>query len=199
MKRFELIIGLIAIVAIFLKIIHIPGNNILTVLSFGTLSIFYYLSFAFFNNIRLRDILKSSSYKGTNTKRIIGAVGLGFSLSAVIMGSLFKIQMWPGGSAQLITGLIVTGIILIIALIFYLRNKIEYYRRIFKRIAIIGGFGLLLYFTPTNTLVDIYYGDNPEYAELYKKVLANPENQRLREQLRQKRQVIYQQGLHKEQ
>jgi hypothetical protein len=59
--------------------------------------------------------------------------------------------------------------------------------RVFKRIAIYGGLGLILYLTPTATIVDIYYGDNPDYAELYKKVLADPENIELREQLDQMR------------
>ena len=193
MKKFELSVGLIAIIAIILKVLQIPGSGVLTVLTFSTLSIFYYLSFALFNSIRLRDIFKSAAYKDTNAKRIIGAVGLGFSLSAILMGALFKLQFWPGGTAQLKIGLVTTGIILIIAAIFYFRNKIEYYRRVFKRIAVIGGLGLLLYMTPTDTLVDIYYSNNPDYAELYKQVLADPDNQELRQELEKKQQEMYEQ------
>jgi hypothetical protein len=193
MKKFELIVGLLAVLAIILKLIHVSGSGILTVLTFSTLSIFYYLSFALFNDIRLRDIFKSSAYKDTNAKRIIGAVGLGFALSAIIMGALFKLQFWPGGTAQLRIGLIITGIILIIAIIFFFRNKTEYYRRIFKRIAVIGGLGFVLYLTPTASLVDIYYSNNPDYAELYKQVLADPDNQELRKKLEEKQQEMYDQ------
>ncbi len=190
MKKFELMLGLFAIFAVILKFLQIPGNGILTVLTFLTLSIFYYLSFALFNGVRLRDIFKSSAYKDTNAKRIIGAVGLGFAFSAIITGALFKLQFWPGGTVQLRIGLIITGIILIVATFFYFRNKIEYYNRIFKRIAVIGGLGLLVYLTPTNLLVDIYYSDNPDYAELYKQVLADPDNQELRDKLEKKDQEI---------
>ncbi len=193
MKKFELIVGLFAILAIFLKILHISGNGILTFIAFSTLSIFYYLSFALLNGIRLREIFKNGAYKNTNAKRIIGAVGVGFALSATLMGALFKLQFWAGGDLQLLTGLVVTGIILVFATIFYYRNKIEYYRRIFRRIAIIGGFGFMLFLTPNSTLVDIYYRNNPDYADLFKRVLADPENDVLREQLDKKRQEINEQ------
>jgi len=152
MRKFELIVGIIAIVSFLFKLLHLPGSSILLVLSFSTLSIFYYLSFALFNGIRLKDIFKSTSYKNTNAKRIIGAVGLGFALSALIMGALFKIQLWSGGVMQLTIGLILTGLIFIIAAVFYLRNKIVFYTRVFKRIVIIGGLGLILLLTPTSTL-----------------------------------------------
>ena len=185
MKRFELIVGIIAIFGIALKFLHIPGSGILTVLTLLILSIFYYVfSFAFFNNIRLRDIFKKVSYKGTNTKRIIGAIGLGFALSTIIIGGLFKLQFWPGAPIVLMTGLVTTAIVLLIALIFYFRNKADtdfFYTGIFKKIAIYGGIGLILYLTPTETLVNIIHGDNPNHAVLFKQTLAEPENLELSE------------------
>ena len=81
--------------------------------------------------------------------------------------------------------------------IFYFRSKADYYKRVFKRIAIYGGLGLVLYLTPTATIVDIYYGDNPDYAELYKKVLTDPENIELQEQLDQMREEILEKELEK--
>jgi hypothetical protein len=191
MKKFELIVGFIAILGIFLKILHIPGGSILTVLAFSTLSMFYYVfSFALFNGISLRNIFKKVSYKDTNAKRIIGAIGLGWALSAILTGVLFKLLFWSGANIQLRGGLYAIGLILPIATIFYFRNKTDYYKRIFKRIAIYGGLGLILYLMPSSTLVDIYYRNNPEYAELYKKVLTDPYNLELREQLNQMKQEM---------
>lgn len=184
MKKFELIVGLIAILGIVLKLLHIPGSGLLTVLTLLTLSMFYYaFSFALFNGIRLRDIFKKASYKDTSVKRIIGAVGLGFALSTIIIGVLFKLQFWPGAMVQLMTGLVMTGLILLIATIFYFRSKADFYKRVFRRIAIYGIPGLMLLLTSTATLVDIYYRDKPEYAALYKEVLADPDNMELRGQL----------------
>ena len=170
MRKFEIIVGLTAIFGIILKILHLPGSSMLIVLAFSTLSMFYYLfSFALFNGIRLRDIFKKESYKGTNAKRIVGAIGLGWAISVIIMGSLFKLQFWAGASMQLMTGLVTLGVILLIATIFYFRNKAEYYKRVFKRISIYGAFALVLYLTPTTVLIDIYHRNNPDYAEIFKK------------------------------
>ena len=188
MKNFERIVATIALLGIILKLCMVSSGSILIVISLSTLYIFYFLSFIFLNGIRFRDIFKRESYKHTNAKRIIGAIGIGFALSTIIMGILFKLLFWTGADQQLIVGLPLAAFISIIAFIFYLRNKIEYYRRIFRRVAIIGGFGLLLYLTPTNTLVDLYYRNDPEYAELYKKVLSDPYNQELRKQFEIKRQ-----------
>ena len=184
MKKFELIVGFLAILGICLKFVHLPGSSYLTVFSFMTLSMFYSaFSFALFNSIKLRNIFVKSSYKDTNAKRIIGAVGLGLALSTTITGGLFKLQFWPGANMQLLAGLVVMGIILLIATFFYFRNKADYYKRIFKRIAIYGGLGLVLYLTPSSTLADIYYRNNPEYAEIFKKVLDDPYNMELQKQL----------------
>jgi hypothetical protein len=186
MKKFELIVGIITIPGIVLKLLNVPGSGILIALTLTLLSMFYYVfSFAFFNNIKVRDLFKKVSYQGTNAKRIIGAIGLGCTLSIITLGGLFKLQLWSGSAYLLIVGLNWTGIILIIASFFYLRAKADYYTRIFKRIAIYGGLGVLLYLTPINTLIDMYYGDYPEYADLYKQVLAEPENIELQNQLEQ--------------
>mgnify|MGYP006193907931 CR=1 FL=1 len=199
MKKFELIIGLIAILGIVLKLFHIPGSGVLTVLTLSTLSMFYYVfSFALFNDIRLRDIFKKASYKDTNAKRIIGAIGLGFALSTITIGGLFKLQFWPGATVQLMAGLVMTGLILLIAAIYYFRSKADYYTRVLKRIAIYSGLGLILYLTPTATIVDIYYVGNTDYAELYKKVLADPENIQLREQLEKMREEMLEKELQDE-
>jgi len=199
MKKFELIIGLVAIFGIFLKILLIPGGGILAGLACTILSVFYYVfSFALFNDIKLRNIFKKVSYKDTNAKRIVGAIGLGWGISAIILGGLFKLQLWAGADINLLTGLVTTGLILLIATIFYFRNKADYYKRIFKKIVIYGGLGLILYLTPTTTFLNIYYGNNPDYTEHpdfekhYKKVLAEPYNLELREQLEQMRKELEQ-------
>jgi len=147
---------------------------------------FYFaFSFALLNDIKLRNIFNAESYKNTNPKRIVGAVGLGLSISALISGGLFKLQFWPGANLNLITGLIAMGSILMVAAFFYFRTKADFYKGVFKRIAIYGVFGLALLLTSSSTLVDIYHRDNPKYAELYKKVIANPDDMELRKQLEQ--------------
>lgn len=192
MKRLERIVGLIAVIGIVFKLLHFPGGSLLTVLSFAVLSLFYFLlGFLLFNGVRLRDVDRTDALKNIGTQQIILTVVLSIALSMVLIGVLFKIQLWPGGTLQLSLGLFVTAVTLAVALFFYLRTKRAYYRRMFTRIAIIGGFGLLLFLTPRGTLIDIYFRDSPEYADLLKQVLADPENEELEEQLQELEQELY--------
>ena len=189
MKKFEIIVGIIAICGIIIKFIFMRSE--LMTLAFLMLAILYfYFSFAFFNGIRLRDIFKKASYKDTNAKRIIGAIGLGFFISLLIMGILFKLQFWPFAITKLFTGLVGTGIIFSIALIFYSRNNSKYYKRVFTRIFIYGSLGLVFYLIPTATIFDIYYRNVPEHA---KKLLADPYNIELQKEFEETERKIRQQ------
>ncbi len=180
MKKTEIIIATLSIIALVLNLLLIPGSSVLTVLTLSILSVFYmYLSFALFNDIRFRNILKKGSYKGKSTKRIVGAVGTGLALSLTTTGLLFKFQSWPGASFNLGTGLVGLLTVAIISTIKYFKNKSEFYTRIFKRIAIFGGLGLILMIIPKTTWIEIKYRNHTEYIDAVKKAMADPDNKEL--------------------
>lgn len=188
MRKLEKIIGIVVLIALILKLALIPGSGILTVLSLSILTMIYNpFGFAFFNGIRLRDIFKKNSYKGISGLRIIGAIGLGMGLAAICSGVLFKIQHWPGGENNLIVGLVTTLIILVIAFIKYLESKSDYYKFMFKRIAIIGGLGLILAFLPDLSITKIQFRNHPDYIKAYEDYLENPQN----EELRKRKEIEY--------
>ena len=183
MNKLEKIFGIVGIVAIILKFINIPGSGLILTLALLFFAIYYYFGFAIFNNIRFRRIFKVSAYKYTNAKRIFGAIALGIAFSAIIVGILFKLQLWMGGTIQLVAGLILLALIFIIAFVSFTRSRDEFYIPLFKRMAVIGGLGLFLLLFPTNALIDIYYRDNPEYTEVMKEYMADPGNEELAKQL----------------
>jgi len=61
----------------------------------------------------------------------------------------------------------------------------------FRGLPFSGGFVVLFYLTPSPTLVGIYNGDHPEYAELYKPSLSDRDNQELTERLEESRREIH--------
>ena len=145
MKIFEKIVGLLGLLALILKFNHLPGGSVLLVLSLGTLATFYiYLSFALFNNLKLKDLFKKETYLGISKYRIIGSVITGFSLSILLVGILFSIQHWPGAIFNLTSGLVVAFIIFLVALLKYLKNNTYFYKHILLRLSIFGGIGLTL-------------------------------------------------------
>jgi hypothetical protein len=73
-------------------------------------------------------------------------------------------------------GLISTSIVLVIALIKFLKSKSNYYTRIFKRIAIIGGFGLILFVVPELSIIKLQYKNHPLYIKAYEEYLKSPQS-----------------------
>jgi len=194
MRKIEFILGTFSLIAITLKLLQVSGGDVLSMWVLSALSLFYYLiSFAYFNDIKLRNIFKKESYKVTNAKKIIGAIGLGFALSATVIGCLYKLQFYFGADTNLLIGLVTLLIILIIAIIFYFRNKTNFYVKIFKRIFIIGGLGLILYLTPHTTLVNIYYRNYPDYANALNKAMSNPDDNELWKKVDEEKQKMYDQ------
>jgi len=184
MKTLEKVIGLVIIISLIMKLTLIPGGSILAVISLTTLACIYYpLGFAFFNKIRLRKIFKRDSYKGLTKFRIIGAIGIGMGLAAICIGILFKFQHWPGADTYLSSGLVTTLIILIVAMIRFIKSKDNFYKRIFKRIAIIGGFGLILTIVSDSTITKIQFRNHPDYIKVYEEYIDNPQDEELRKKM----------------
>lgn len=154
--------GLTTIVGTAFRLLDISGGLVIITVSLSTLACFYYMfSFALFNDIRLRDIFKKTSYSNTSPKRIIVAIGLGSVISNVIIGSLFKTQVWPGSDPILKVGLPILGLILIVLLSRYYINKTDlnlkaFHVRAIKRILIYGGLGLILYLIPSSTFINAF-------------------------------------------
>jgi len=192
MKKTELILLGIAILALILKMLHISGSGVLTVLSVSSISVFYmYIGFALFNNVSFRNIFKKDSYKGISSKRIIGGIGTGLALGYTIIGILFKFQSWPNASNQLGMGLLGLGIVMLISLIKIKKSTDNYYSNILKRVVIIGALGVFLFAIPTKTLLNWKYPNNPEYVNAILEAQENPGNQDLRKKVKEEREKMY--------
>jgi uncharacterized membrane protein len=184
MKKAEIILGILALLAIALNLLLVPGSGIITVLSLMALSIFYaYFSVAFFNDLLLKVAFKKESYKEISTLRVVGAILTGFALAITIVGLLFKFQSWPGASINLLLGFSGLAIALIVGLPKYLKTKSKYYSKIFKRIGVYGGFALMFILLPSTLWLELKYRNHPYYVEAVKKVLADPGNESLQNEL----------------
>jgi len=135
MKKAEIILVGLAIISIILRLMHLVGANIVTVLSFTFLAcLYFYFGFAIFNDIRLRDIFKKASYQDISALRIIGAIVTGIAISMAIVGMEFRIMRWPGASIMLMVGGLVLCLLTVMALIRYFSAKAPFYLNILKRL-----------------------------------------------------------------
>ena len=183
MRKAEIILAILCLTGFILNLTGIPGGNILTILSFTFLSMFYfYLGYVVLNNIPLRAMFKKQSYAGISGLRIAGSVVAGFILSLALIGIEFKLMMWPGGSVMLfscITGFVLLGLI---SLIKYLKDYNVFYRNLLIRVVVIGAFILLFVVNP-KVVMDIKYRNNPELLEAIKASDADPDNEKLQQKV----------------
>ena len=118
MKQLEKILIVIAVLGIILKLLDIQYSSLVLFISIVILSnIYFFLGFALFNNIRLRNILKPDSFNSIKPIRVVLTVGIGWGFSILSMGILFGILYYPMKVVFLVTGLILTTIFLLIFLI----------------------------------------------------------------------------------
>jgi hypothetical protein len=152
-----------------------------------------YFSFAFFNGIQLRNIFKKVAYTDVSALRIVGAIGTGIALSQTIIGLIFKFNEWPGAFVMMSVGLSGFLVVAIVGLIQFTKNKIDYYRNIFKRIALFGGLTLILVVLPSNLMFEFKYRNYPTYIEAYKKFIENPTNKELSDKVAAERRKVFDQ------
>lgn len=185
MRKAELIAAGLIIVGFLLRLLHVDFGGAIMFIGLVVLAFVYFpMGFAFFNLVRLKDSHKKESYNEVNTKRFYGAIVVGLALALVIVGSMFQLLLWPGGTLILEFGLAFTALAFIDAVFYYFRSKVPYYIRTMTRIAIIGFMGLVVYAVPQSQFVDMYHGNNPEYAELKKQYLDNPDDENIKERLK---------------
>jgi len=134
MKKLELILIIGSVVGLLMSFLDVPQNSLIVALFFLPLSLLYfYLGFALFNGIRLRNIFKADSYKDLGVWRIAIAIGTGIALSNLTIGFMFSILSYPLAKTMLIFGIALAVIMTILALIKNAREKNPFYRNIILR------------------------------------------------------------------
>lgn len=184
MRKTENILGLTLLAGLIMKFTFMPGVGLIITISVLSIAIMYYfLGFALFNQIQLSKIFNRDSYKGISKLRILGAVGAGIGLSMICNGVLFKVQNWPSGLSSLDLGLGLTSIVFLISVYKFIKTRSRFYILIFKRTAVIGILGLILFFTPDLSIIKLQFRNYPDYINAYEQFANNPKDVTLKQKL----------------
>jgi hypothetical protein len=164
-----------------MKFALVAGGDSILLLAMMTLaSIYFPLGFLFFNQIRLRDVFKnSSSLKDVTASRAIFAIAAGIGLSTIVIGALFKLLNFTGANPMLFAGLSVTGVVLIFAVVLFVRNNDVNSKFILWRAGVIGAIGVVLLLTSGLAIVKFQYRNHPAYIEAYINYSNDPRNEEL--------------------
>ena len=189
MKQTEIIIGIAILLLMLLKLLFVfPYSALLITLLILILSIIYLaLSFGLLNQIRFRNLFKKESYKGISTLRILGTIVIGFVLSLISIGVLFKFQLWPYGSFNLLVGIASLIPIFAVVIFKFAQHKNSLYKTLFIRLSIFLFIGILFLLTKPETLLEIHYKGYPEYIEAEKNAMNDPENKELQQKADEER------------
>ena len=143
--------------------------------SFLALStIYFYLSFLLLNDIGFRKVFNKESYKNLSTYKIISSIILGLGYSTIIIGILFKLQLWPGSTTILLIGIIISISIFITNII---KSNSKLSKKTIIRFSTLLIFGILFLFISDLSVMEFKLNQSkikyPKYAEAYFKFLEN--------------------------
>lgn len=152
------------------------------------LSVVYFgLSFALLNNIRLRKIFKKESYNGISVLRVIGAIGTGIVLSMICIYCLFKFMRWPMANQGLIISLIILFFPILIVIIKLIITKNKFYLNFLIRLIIFALLAGILYLIPSEKILEWKNKGFPEYIQAEKQLMKDPTNKVLQQKVTKER------------
>lgn len=182
MRKIELTLCALSLVAITLNLLNSNGSGILTVLSLSSLACFYlYAGIPLFNSVTFKQIIKKEAK--IPSKRIIGSMGAGLSICVILIGILFKIQLWPGAMINLYVGTFVAIAVGLIAFYKNTKKPQEFYSNLIKRLRVFVVIGVLFALIPSYSWLEIKYRNHPGYLIALKKVMNDQGNEQLQNEL----------------
>lgn len=168
MKLTERILIALFVLACVLRIFHLPGGGLLTVLSLFVLSVFYIVGGYW---LLAYGTKKESTYENNTALSILAGIALCFA----IIGVLFRLMIWPGDFVELIAGCVFTGAVLIAGAILF-KGKPNYYRQLFIRVGAVFFISLILLFVSGMDVYRFVHRDDPALIEKFGKVKENPDD-----------------------
>ncbi len=138
MKIAEKILAALSILGMLLRMAHISGGAMLSILALGIFSMFYFAAGFFLFNPTQTNEVNGLQYKTTNVKRVVIAVFTGMTLSVALIGFLFKLMRWPGALAMILIAIISLIPIVIVAAIRLQKTNADFYKQVLIRSVIFG-------------------------------------------------------------
>ncbi len=127
-----------ALIGVLIKLAGLTGGLPLIALSLICLSVHYLLcGFFLFNDIRLRDCFKRSSYKEITALKIIGSLVSAVVLSVLIAGILYRL-LYTDGNMMILIFTLSLNVVFTLSLAFTVSIRhIAFYKNILIRSAIL--------------------------------------------------------------
>jgi len=146
LDKYEIILALVFLVSLFLRISGFLFSGTLMTLVLSTLAVFY-----FYNSFAPLKDEKAGGLEVFINKLVYFALNIG------VIGVLFRLENWSGYDVMLKLGCVSLAICL--AFVLFINSKEAELKifsfRVILRIVVILAFGVLIYFTPKESLIKV--------------------------------------------
>lgn len=146
MKKAEIILWALILMGVALKAAHIPGGNILTILSLSAALFFYFIGSYFLFDPKVPIVVNDMTFYKPKAVRVAMALLTGYLMACAIIGLLFRIMHWPGAAAMLLIGLLGLVPMLVIAAVMYSKSRDDFFRKLLFRVGGLTVLSVALFF-----------------------------------------------------
>ncbi|MGB6034811.1 MAG: hypothetical protein WBG42_00990 [Cryomorphaceae bacterium] len=184
MKKPEIILTVLVAVALTMNYLKLPFGGVLSVLSITGLAVYYYPIFP----LMLTGNSLNKIFSGAKSKSLLLFAFLtGIGLSILLVGILFKVQLWPMANTLLTLGLFSAVVLMAVNAIRFKKTAKDIFKALLIRCSVGFFLGSLAFMIPNDTLLEHHFGENPSYIDAYKNWKANPNDPSAIEKLEEER------------
>jgi len=188
MKKTEIILTALVVVALTMNYLKLPFGGVLSVLSICGMAVYYYPIFP----LTVTGNSLNQLFSGAKSKEtLLYAFLTGIGLAILLTGLLFKIQLWPMANTLLTVGLFSTVLLMAVNAVRFKKSGKEIFKALLIRCCIGFLVGSLAYLISNDALLEHHFGDHPAYIEAYKNWEANPNDPDAMEKLEEERVKMY--------
>lgn len=175
MKRFELLLFTLSVLAVSSLLLRFSGGVYYTQFGLSLLAMFYFLcGFILLGGIPYQDIFRNSSFSRLNRLEMLYLVLSSLVLAFLLTAIQLKLLLYTGSDFMLGISLVASLFILLAGLLLHKWMQKLLLKRVLLRISVYASVSLLLLTTPAFSLIDQYYGKNTELAQIRKQIWDNP-------------------------
>lgn len=177
MKKLEYGLLALIVLGLGLKLFHLPLSSTLFIFGVTLLSLLYcFLGWSLFPE------------RGSGKQMVALNILSGIALSILLLGLLFKIQIWPMASFYLLISIpFLAGLLIVVQVWRGSRPELApYFNGLTKRLLPALILAVMLYPVEQRTLLNFYYGDQPGKAELLDRLYGSHDpvvKERLRQEI----------------
>ncbi len=146
MKKTEITLLLFCFLSLTMDYFDITSWNLLPVISWSSLSVYYFFLTINFNEKKINPSLDAINESAK--KMSILDLFTCITLSEISIGILFKIEHWPNGGFFLVTGFTSIVLTFILRIVVSRRKSIPLLNRMLIRLFLLGAVGAMILLKP---------------------------------------------------